>query len=123
MNNKILELVEILRNPETFKKQNALYSQKKKLYTEDTKCVVLNPNEIEDSEAKLLSIVKETCVNKKGKVIIPAFSVDRTQELVYALDKMYNEGKLPNIKVFVDSPLSVKATEVIRKHQECYNQE
>jgi metallo-beta-lactamase family protein len=77
---------------------------------------------IKDSEAELLSIVNQTCVEQKGKLIIPAFSVDRTQELVYALDQMANENKLPNIKVYVDSPLSVKATAVIRKHEECYNE-
>jgi metallo-beta-lactamase family protein len=65
--------------------------------------------------------VRHTCVEKKGKLVIPAFSVDRTQEIVYLLDQMSNEGLLPNIKVYVDSPLSVKATEVIRKHRECYN--
>ncbi len=105
----------ILRDPQPFRQCDVLIC-------ESTYGDRLHPK-IEDSEAKLLAVVKETCVEKKGKLIIPAFSVDRTQELVYALDKMYNDGKLPNIKVFVDSPLSVKATEVIRKHQECYNQE
>ncbi len=68
-----------------------------------------------------MNIVKETCVKNKGKLIIPAFSVDRTQELVYALDKMEHAGILPRIKVFVDSPLSVNATNIMRKHRECYN--
>ena len=78
---------------------------------------------IEDTEKRLLEVVRKTCVENSGKLIIPAFSVDRTQELVYALDKMKDNGTLPNIKVFVDSPLSVKATAVIRKHQECYNKD
>jgi metallo-beta-lactamase family protein len=75
----------------------------------------------EGAEQRLLQIVQETCVKNKGKLIIPAFSVDRTQELVFALDKMENAGLLPRIKVFVDSPLSVNATNIMRKHRECYN--
>ncbi len=78
---------------------------------------------IGDAEKELFSIITETCVNNKGKLIIPAFSVDRTQEIIYLLDKAVNEGRMPNIKVFVDSPLSVKATDVMRKHQECYREE
>lgn len=78
---------------------------------------------IEDAENELLDIIENTCVQKKGKLIIPAFSVDRTQEIIYILDKAVNEGRMPNIKVFVDSPLSVKATQVMRKHEECYREE
>lgn len=78
---------------------------------------------VEDAERELLDIIHHTCIEKKGKLIIPAFSVDRTQEIIYILDKAVNEGRMPNIKVFVDSPLSVKATNVMRKHQECYREE
>ena len=80
-------------------------------------------SKIADSENQLLDIVEQTCVKNLGKLIIPAFSVDRTQELVYTLEKMANIGKLPIIKIFVDSPLSVKATGVIRKHEECFNED
>lgn len=76
-----------------------------------------------DLEGNLLQIVRETCIEREGKVIIPAFAVDRTQELVYALDRLHHAGLLPAIPVFVDSPLSVKATQVVRKHEEEYNQE
>ena len=76
-----------------------------------------------DLEGNLLQIVQETCVERGGKVIIPAFAVDRTQELVYALDRLHHAGLLPPIPVFVDSPLSVKATQVVRQHEEEYNQE
>ncbi len=75
------------------------------------------------AESRLLSIVKDTCVKNKGKLIIPAFSLDRTQELIYALDKMEHNGSLPPIKVFVDSPLSVETTRVVEKHIECYNED
>lgn len=76
-----------------------------------------------NTEEKLLQVVKSTCVKKKGKLIIPAFSLGRTQELVFALDKMESNGLLPQINVYVDSPLSVSATDIMRKHTECYNDE
>jgi metallo-beta-lactamase family protein len=76
-----------------------------------------------NAEERLLKTVLETCIENKGKLIIPAFSLDRTQELVYALDRMEHEGKLPPVKVFVDSPLSVKTTQVVEAHIECYNED
>ena len=66
-------------------------------------------------------IIKETCVHNKGKLIIPAFSLGRTQEIVYMMDRLSNEGKLPKIAVYVDSPLSVNATRIFRLHPECYD--
>ena len=78
---------------------------------------------IVDAEAHLLNVVVETCVRNKGKLIIPAFSLDRTQELIYALDRMENAGKLPPIKVFVDSPLSVETTRIVEQHIECFNKD
>lgn len=77
----------------------------------------------EDAEKKLLDCVIKTCVENKGKLIIPAFSVGRTQEIVYALDRMRTKGLLPKIKVFVDSPLSTNATNIMRKHSECFNED
>jgi metallo-beta-lactamase family protein len=76
-----------------------------------------------DVESKLLEVVNETCVKNKGKIIIPAFSIDRTQEIIYALDQLAHDGKLPAIDVFVDSPLSVKATRIMSKHREYFNSE
>ncbi len=73
------------------------------------------------SEKELLDVIYNTCVVKKGKLIIPAFSLGRTQEVVYALDKLESQHKLPRIQVFVDSPLSINATNVMRKHVECFN--
>jgi metallo-beta-lactamase family protein len=69
----------------------------------------------------LLEIIKQTCLIKKGKVIIPAFSVGRTQELLYALNGLELRGILPDVPYFVDSPLSEKATQVIKDHPEVYN--
>jgi metallo-beta-lactamase family protein len=74
-----------------------------------------------EAENELLNVLKETCVDKKGKLIIPSFSVGRTQEIVYSLNNFYNEGKLPKIDIYVDSPLSVNATNVFRMHPECFN--
>jgi metallo-beta-lactamase family protein len=75
------------------------------------------------AEDELLKILIDTCVTKRGKLIIPAFSVGRTQEVVYALNNFFNEGKLPRIDIFVDSPLAVNATAVFRVHPECFNEE
>jgi metallo-beta-lactamase family protein len=72
---------------------------------------------------ELLNVVLDTCVNKGGKLIIPAFSVGRTQEIVYALNNYFNEGRLPKVDMFVDSPLAVNATTVFRMHPECFNNE
>ncbi len=53
---------------------------------------------------------------QKGKIIIPAFSVGRTQQIVYVLHELICAGKLPRIPIFVDSPLSVNATDIYKKH-------
>lgn len=73
------------------------------------------------AEDKLLEVIKRTCVDKKGKLIIPSFSIGRTQEIIYSLNNFYNKGKLPKIKVFVDSPLAINATNIFRLHLECFN--
>lgn len=73
------------------------------------------------AEDKLLDVIKRTCVEKRGKVIIPSFSVGRTQEVIYSLNNFFNEGKLPKINIYVDSPLSVNATNIFRLHRECFN--
>ncbi|HUR10279.1 MAG TPA: MBL fold metallo-hydrolase [Flavitalea sp.] len=69
----------------------------------------------------LLKWIKKTCIEKKGKLIIPAFSVGRTQEVLYALNQLDLEKRLPEINYFVDSPLSLKATGVIKKYSELFN--
>lgn len=73
------------------------------------------------NEKVFYEIVQETCIERKGKLIIPAFSVGRTQEIVYALNKLDLAGMLPPIRVFVDSPLSIAATEITKKNKACYN--
>lgn len=69
----------------------------------------------------LLEYIEHTCIEKKGKLIIPAFSVGRTQELLYALNRLDLEKRLPPLKYYVDSPLSIKATNIIKSHPECFN--
>ena len=76
----------------------------------------------EQSE-EFLDIVKQTCVEKRGKLVIPAFSVGRTQEIVYMLDKLESAGLLPKIPVYVDSPLAVNATMIFGQHPECFDNE
>lgn len=77
--------------------------------------------ELGDAAKKLLEVVKHTCLEKKGKLIIPAFSLGRTQEIVYTLDRMRTNGLLPHIPVYVDSPLSTNATDIMRKYSEYFN--
>jgi metallo-beta-lactamase family protein len=71
---------------------------------------------------RLAAIIRETCLVQRGKVIIPAFSVGRTQEIVYMLDQLSNKGLLPRVPIYVDSPLSVDATQVFTAHPECFDE-
>jgi len=92
------------------------------LITESTYGDRLHPAD-KEIEEDLLRIVEETCVTNQGKLIIPSFAIGRTQEIVYVLNDLYNKGKLPKIDVFVDSPLSVNATEIFRMHTDGMNEE
>jgi metallo-beta-lactamase family protein len=103
----------ILAPPETFPQADILI-------TESTYGDRLH-KDVASAEEEILDIVTQTCVNKAGKLIIPAFSVGRTQEIVYALNSFYNKGRLPKVDIFVDSPLAVNATTVFRMHPECFN--
>jgi metallo-beta-lactamase family protein len=69
----------------------------------------------------LLQWIEKACIQKKGKLIIPAFSVGRTQELLYALNQLEVERRLPQVPYFVDSPLSVDATEIVKKYPQYFN--
>jgi len=75
-----------------------------------------------EAEKELRRVVNET-FQRGGKIIIPAFSVGRTQELVYALHRLSVARKIPELPIFVDSPLSTNVTEIFRLHPECYDQE
>ena len=69
----------------------------------------------------LLQWVEKACLQKKGKLIVPAFSVGRTQEILFALNELEVERRLPDLDYFVDSPLSVEATEVVKRYPKYFN--
>lgn len=74
-------------------------------------------------EDKLVQTINKTCIKSPGRLIIPAFSIGRTQSLVYSLNKIFSKGLLPPVKIFVDSPLAVFATDIYRKHHLLVNEE
>lgn len=71
---------------------------------------------------RLLEVIVRTAA-RGGKIVIPSFALERAQELVYALKQLRDAGRLPPLPVYVDSPLTVKVTDVFRMHPECYDQE
>ncbi len=104
----------ILRNPESLQSADALI-------IESTYGGKFH-DPIQGMEGKLTEVISKT-INRGGKVIIPAFSIERTQEIAYTLHRLFENKSLPRIPVFVDSPLSVNATEVFRLHPECFNKD
>ncbi len=105
----------ILRNPQPMDPMDYIITES----TYGDKDHESAPNEIE----RLRQIIEHTCFEKRGKLIIPAFSVGRTQELVFMLDKLESKGKLSRLPVYVDSPLAVNATLIFGSHPECYDAE
>lgn len=105
----------LLRDPEAFPQADAIIC-------ESTYGDRLHDS-IDNAANDLLEAVLNCCKKKKGKLIIPAFSLGRTQELVYTLNKLNLFGLLPDIKVYVDSPLSTNATNITRKHVNLLNDE
>jgi len=103
----------LLKSPQSF-------AQADYIIMESTYGDSLHKN-LEPIEEMLLEIINHTCKIKKGKVIIPAFSVGRTQELLYALNELELKNKLPGLPYYVDSPLSRQATQVLKNHPEVYN--
>ncbi len=79
-------------------------------------------NKVEPYIDRFLRTIVETCLIKKGKLIIPSFSVGRTQELLYTLNTLHLQKRLPPIPYYVDSPLSVEATEMIKQFPGLFNQ-
>jgi metallo-beta-lactamase family protein len=75
---------------------------------------------VEETAERLGEVVRRTAA-RGGKVIIPAFSVGRTQTVVYFLHQLMSAGRLPEVPIYVDSPMAVRATEVFRAHPECFN--
>jgi len=76
----------------------------------------------QEAQDELKYIVQKT-ISRGGKVIIPAFAVGRTQEMVYSLHRFLDAGDIPKVPVFVDSPLAVNVSDVFRRHHECFDKE
>lgn len=75
------------------------------------------------AEEDLMKYIEETCIKVNGRLIIPAFSVGRTQSILFTLNQLYQKGLLPPIKIFVDSPLAIKSTHVYHKYKNLLNDE
>ncbi|MEP7278033.1 MAG: MBL fold metallo-hydrolase [Bacteroidota bacterium] len=103
----------ILRSPEVF-------SQADYILIESTYGNSLHEDNATTPE-QLLQWIEKACLKKKGKLIMPAFSVGRTQELLFSLNQLELQGRLPPIAYFVDSPLSVEATQVIKSYPQYFN--
>jgi metallo-beta-lactamase family protein len=74
-------------------------------------------------EETLIETIEEACIKTPGRLIIPAFSIGRTQALVYSLNRIFSKGLLPPVKVFVDSPLATHATDIFRKYHPMLNED
>ncbi|MFP4630296.1 MAG: MBL fold metallo-hydrolase RNA specificity domain-containing protein [Desulfohalobiaceae bacterium] len=81
-----------------------------------------NHRGLEESKQELLQAI-EYSYSRGGKILIPAFAVERTQEILYILGEFYRQGKLPEIPVYLDSPLAIKATEIFRNNKKYYDHE
>ncbi|MBK8144543.1 MAG: MBL fold metallo-hydrolase [Bacteroidetes bacterium] len=103
----------ILRSPEVF-------PQADYIILESTYGSSLH-EDYRNTKEDLLDHIVETCLENKGKLIIPAFSVGRTQEILYALNELEVEGRLPPLPYYVDSPLSLKTTNIIKNHANLFN--
>ncbi len=77
---------------------------------------------IEDTRGQLAQLISDT-YQRKGVLIIPAFAVGRTQDIVYDIQRLVTENRIPDIPVYVDSPLATNVTETFRLHPECYDEE
>ncbi|MBM3413030.1 MAG: MBL fold metallo-hydrolase [Bacteroidetes bacterium] len=104
----------ILRSPSTF-------SQADIILLESTYGNKLHPLH-QSTPDLLLEWIDKICIRKKGKLILAAFSVGRTQELLYQLNQLDLENRLPQVPIYLDSPLSLEATEVVKKYPNYFNQ-
>ncbi|HTL06976.1 MAG TPA: MBL fold metallo-hydrolase [Chitinophagaceae bacterium] len=103
----------ILKSPEVF-------SQADYILIESTYGNSLH-EDVSTTPEQLLEWIVKTCIQKKGKLIMPAFSVGRTQELLFTLNQLELENRLPPVAYFVDSPLSVEATQVVKNYPTYFN--
>jgi len=103
----------ILKSPQTF-------SQSDFIVMESTYGNSLH-EDVLTSVDHLLDWIKRTCLQKRGKLIVPAFSLGRTQEILYAFNQLDLENRLPKLDYFLDSPLSTSVTDVIKKYPQYFN--
>src|SRR5204863_4928461 len=103
----------ILKSPEVF-------PQADYILLESTYGNSLHDNNVTTPDM-LLRWIEKACLQKKGKLIMPAFSVGRTQELLYFLNQLEVEGRLPELDYYVDSPLSIEATEIVKRYPQYFN--
>ncbi|MBL0273725.1 MAG: MBL fold metallo-hydrolase [Chitinophagaceae bacterium] len=103
----------ILKSPQTF-------PQADYILLESTYGNSLHDNNVTTPDM-VLRWLEKACLQKKGKLIMPAFSVGRTQELLYSLNQLELENRLPDLDYFVDSPLSIEATMIIKKYPQYFN--
>jgi metallo-beta-lactamase family protein len=103
----------ILKSPDTFPQADVIIM-------ESTYGNSLHDN-AHSTPDQLLEWINKACVQKKGKLIIPAFSVGRTQELLYDLNQLEIERRLPDLDYYVDSPLSAEATSIVKNYPEYFN--
>ena len=104
----------IIRNPDYLRELDVLIMEStygNRLHSQS--------EEVEEEVAKTVREIFE----RRGKIIIPAFAVGRTQMLVYVLHKLFNQNRIPEIPIYVDSPLAVNATKVFKDHPECFDRE
>lgn len=103
----------ILKSPETF-------SQADYIIMESTYGNSLHDDNTTTPDM-LLRWIEKACLQKKGKLIMPAFSVGRTQELLFSLNQLELENRLPDLDYYVDSPLSIEATEIVKRYPQYFN--
>ncbi len=103
----------ILRSPETFEQADYII-------IESTYGNSLHDMHMTTPD-QMLHWIERTCLQKKGKLIVPAFSVGRTQEILYYLNQLELERRLPDLEYYVDSPLSIEATELVKKYSQYFN--
>jgi metallo-beta-lactamase family protein len=106
--------LQLIRDPELPQNANILIMES--TYGDEKK------RDPESAYQELRTVLQKT-IERKGRVIIPSFAVGRTQELVFSLHRMIEDGDIPEIPVFVDSPLAIRASQIFREHPECFDQE
>jgi len=104
----------LLKNTESIKDAGADYMVMESVYGDR------NHEPIDERREKLKRVIKET-VARRGVVVIPAFSVERTQVILYELNNMVDGGQLPNVPVYVDSPLAIKVTDIYKRSTQFFN--